>query len=523
MRRGYGLLLVVLVTAALGACETIVGDPVDMGALEHQGCTGQIECKADGYCSPTCGVGRYCLLPEGGSTTGTCWTDCRVDRDCTLIGEGLICDVLGRCVPETEARGCLAHRDCPGGQYCDPGTKRCVEQGGRERCSVEYDAEGNRLGGTDSCAAGLFCNSSVRGGYCSPYCRSGDDCANYLAAIGSDDDLTCTPFGLCLQPEWRDWVEEGERIRCYREGVEDERLKRVRVDRRQDYLDGPCVYKGWNYACGEDGFCEEVSEQVDYGARDTSHPGDPLVGTWGMLFQVSTITHGLPIVGSQGADSANYVLARLRLHGDKVRMDTKICDIDLINFDPPTDLAWMNFPSTYMPSLRISHQDFFVSSSAPGTMFDSDPLLDVRGAILADERVDHLPRFQDEEENPAFWSTVWDQDADNQPGMTVLMDGTLRAEIYNTQRWGDVKHGKIYDLNHIGGLQTSHSEQYMLGANPAEVLYHSEVMIHEDRERTYFRMMRLDDNATCDDVILNKDTPGHWLSRTDHYGDVPVP
>ena len=517
MKHGVGLLLG-LAFCLPGGCETTVGDPVDMSALKHQVCAEQIECQADGYCEPSCGVGRYCLITEG-EASGTCWTDCRVDKDCALIGEDLICDVLGRCVTEEAGRGCVAHRDCPAGQFCDPGTKRCVEQGGKDKCAAESDAEGKRI--ADSCPAGLFCNPNLRSGLCSPYCRSGDDCAQYLDAIGSRDDLGCTPFGLCLEPDWRDWVEAGEQIRCYREGVEGERLKRVRMERRQDYLDGPCVLKGWTYGCGEEGFCVQTSETVEYGERDPDHPGDPLVGTWGMLFQVSTVTHGLPIVGSQPANSANYVLVRMKQHGEKMRMDLKFCDIDMINFDPPTDLAWMNFPSTYMPAMRISHQDFAIDSAAPGTMFDTDALLDVRGAILADELVDHLPRFQDE--GTPLWSAVWDQDADNQPGLTVLMDGTLQAEIYNCQRWGDVKHGKIYDLNHIGGLQSAHSEQYMLGANPAEVLYHSEVQMHEDPQRTYFRMMRLDDEATCDDVMLYKDTPGHWLSQTDRYGDVPLP
>ena len=70
---------------------------------------------------------------------------------------------------------------------------------------------------------------------------------------------------------------------------------------------------------------------------------------------------------------------------------------------------------------------------------------------------------------------------------------------------------------------TSHSEQYMVGASSAEVLYHSEVLIHEDRERTYFRMLRLNNEATCDDVLQNKETAGHWLSQTARFGDVTPP
>jgi len=382
-----------------------------------------------------------------------------------------------------------------------------------------YNADGLRV--ADSCPQGLFCNPGVRGGRCAPYCRGGADCEAYLAAIGSQAELTCTPFGLCLEPSWRDWVEAGERIRCFREGIDDLRLQRVRVDRRQDYLDAPCVYAGWNQACGEDGFCAQVGDAVDYGPRDPAHPGDALVGTWGMFFQVATVTHGLPIVGTQPAYSANWVLARLVQSGDKLRLDLKVCDVDLINFEPATELAFMTFPNTYMPSLAIGHQTIPLASSAAGTVFDSDPLLEVRGAILADEQTDPLPSFHDE--GTPLWAVAWDQDADNQPGITVLMDGTLRAEIYNCQRWGEVLHGRIYDRDHLGGLMTAHSSQYMLGANPEEVLYHSEVQIHEDPQRTYFRMQRLPELATCDDVLLHQYEAGHWLSQSDRYGDVAAP
>jgi len=510
-------LLLGLAGLALG-CQSTAGDAVDLDALGHQSCTEQIACQPDGYCQPTCGAGRHCLIPAGAST-GTCWADCRFDKDCGLLGPEQICDVLGRCVPATEPRGCMAHRDCDAGLFCDPGTKTCVPQGGWDKCTAESDPDGLRI--ADSCAEGLFCNPNVRGGHCAPYCRTEEDCTQYSAEIENREPITCTPFGQCLELGYRDWVAEGEQLRCVREGIEEERLQRVRVDRLQDFLDGPCVYKGWNWACGDDGFCVQTGEAVDLGARDPAHPGDDLVGIWGLYFQVATITHNLPIVGTQPTYSCNWVLARVTQSGAKLKISMKLCDIDLVNFDPPTEMAWMDFPSTYMPSLPIVHQTVPLGGCAAGSQFDTDPILGIRGAILVDELTDPLPRYTDVD-SPA-WSAIWDQDADSHPGITVLMDGMLRAEIYNSQRWGDVKHARIYGRDTIGGLMTAHSEQYMVGASSDQVLYDSEVLMHEDAERTYFRMARMADLASCDDVLKRKATPGDWLAHTDRFGDVSPP
>ncbi len=144
------------------------------------------------------------------------------------------------------------------------------------------------------------------------------------------------------------------------------------------------------------------------------------------------------------------------------------------------------------------------------------------GCILDDPVNDPLPTRDDYEADPND-PRFWDQDEDGQVGMTTLMDGIMRGAIYNVQRWTAIYHGRILDADHVKGLSTIVSKQKVLSASNPTLIQDIDTFIHDDEDRTYFRMQRLDDDASCADLIRLANRYDSWLRHTPHMDDVPDP
>lgn len=105
------------------------------------------ECGDDTHCAAKypdedreCVGGRCDVKPE-----------CRIDTDCTDVGEGLVCRG-NKCVPE-----CTADEDCPAGFKCDE--QKCVGE-----CENDVDCGPGR-----TCVSGM-CQDPVRGSEVSAGC-----------------------------------------------------------------------------------------------------------------------------------------------------------------------------------------------------------------------------------------------------------------------------------------------------------------------------------------------------------------
>jgi len=519
----FTAILLIAQVVVVGGCSETIGDPVDEDALGYKVCT------TDRFCGP----GRYCRK-AGGAEEGYCWSDCRPgegDKDCVFLGEGLECTVFGQCVPEGEDLTCMNSDDCADDRYCNRTTNVCEKPdpcqsssdcsgdtvcAGRvctPTCGVDIiDVEGVPVeqGRHEDCPEGQYCNASVKvrgDATCSPFCRTDLDCEGY-----GGSGIACVPIGLCLEPGV-DWYEPGE-CRWVIDGH--------RVDRL--FADSPCTELGWNFACrpGSDtSVCEQVSDEVDFGEVDPSYEASKLVGTWGLYFQTSSV-NDVPLIGSQNVVSSNASLARLTHEGNQVQIEIKICSVELINFWDDDlqheNLSWMVLPKRYHQAVPMLIQTVEVDEVGPGVPFETTWLHDVRGAWLDDPFDDPLPTMKD-------LSAAWDQDMDGNPGLTTVMEGLLHGDVYNCQRWGDRKLGTIHDARpkYISGLLSTFTEQFALGANPSELAQDAAISVHLDPDRTFFRMERLEDRATCEEVVARKHREGDWLSYTAHYGDLPVP
>ncbi len=487
------LALLSLAALAAAACTQTSGLPVDEDALGYLACEGYFDC----------GVGRYC------NAQGFCWADCRTTADCALVAPGTLCNRFGQCVLDEGERACESHADCGQASFCNG---RCSTAG-----SVCGDAaECPNAFGPETCT-----------GSCGRPCRTDNDCL----AIGPD--LECTPVGLCLLPGWEKWISPGE------------------LPPTTCMQDSHCKTRGWGWECacpktpdaktgiprcnaGIASTCAPAAGALDLGDGPAASPAHAQRGIWGMRMEIAVMTE-VPIIGYQRTYSSNLFLVKARHdEGDRLELDEKLCDLKLINFvdndQPFTDLGWMVIPYTYLRSLALLRRSVELPAAGPGARWLTTQSVEVRGAVIADPQRDPLPTRLDFEADPAD-PRFWDQDEDGHVGMTTLMDGIMRGEVYNVQRWKATYDGEILDADHVRGLASIENEQLVISASKPTLVYDSQSVIHEDPTRTYFRLERLDPrfpdkqpgDISCADLIRYAERNDSWLRHTPHLMDVPDP
>lgn len=452
------LLATLLLSLFAAACGRTAGSPVDPAQLGYQACNSYYGC----------GPGRHC------SAAGTCWAECRDSADCGLTDPGgrrWLCNPFGQCVAPGGERACSAHADCGPDGLCNG------------RCS--------RSGAVCGAAAECPYTDEACQGRCAAWCRNDDDCA------GGDAALDCTPLGRCLLPGWERWVAPG-------------RLPPTACAR-----DAQCKALGWGWAC-RSGRCAPTDAGPDLGSGPADQPAHRLRGIWGLRLNLALITYGLPLLSRQTTNSAHLFLVRARHTGDDLlELDEKLCALEMINFSdgdrPPSDLIHVTIPHTFLAALPLAHHRVQLPSAAAGTPFVSDRWLELRGALLDDPAQDPLPTRHDYEARPDD-PRLWDQDADGRPGMTTLTDGVLRGEIYIVQRIAFALDGVLVDADHIEGRVRAETEEHLLDASKASLVYDIETALHPDADRTTFRMLRLADDASCADLLAEAERTGSWLA-----------
>ncbi len=297
-----------------------------------------------------------------------------------------------------------------------------------------------------------------------------------------------------------------------------------------------CITQGWNLACREEGSCEDLGS-VDYG--DAEATTDDYYGIWGGIFTTGSRTIGIPLRPYQDSVTVHHLLMRLSKEGDDLVIHSKMCYMQMHNFDEEKvydigeDLGQLVISPQYYNSVatlehRVSNPEAF----EVGASFETDWFYEVRGAKVEDHIESDLPDRQHYETYCKPWDEkkdssdclITDQDGDGKPGMTVLGIGALEnQEVYHDQRWGTIFAGTILDNDHIEGLVDHTNLQYQLDASSASMVYDIESELHPEHERTYLRMLRMPEDATCEDVTAEVNTAGSWLEFTAFMDDVPDP
>jgi hypothetical protein len=446
---------------AIAACSTTDGTPLDTTTLNLKSCNVDLDC----------GPGRHCSPDE------TCGIDCVTSKDCAYAladpsaPNDLECSLCGRCVSTgTRDSACLSPTSQP--------------------CATASDC-------TSVVGPGWTCDSDS---LCAKQCGTDDDCKDVGRGWGCGDQ------GLCVR-------------KCFR--------------------DQDCYFFGWEYACtlppGVDptqnagsqnpvfGKCVAAGSVPGFKAPESSDPPSAAYqGTYGVLLAVAVVLNGVPILTQINSTSVQHVLAKVTWSGNDLTWDLKWCEELIQNFNDNdsrvVNLFQVVYPDRNVDSILLYHLHApSVPALAPGATFTTDTLLDLRGAKLANPETDPLPTYKN-------LANQWDQDRDANPGLTANVSGVLTGNIYQAQRVHNQLNVKVVDKDHMMGLVTSSSEATILGATDPQLVNDAVTSAHPQSDRTYFRAVRLADDASCEDVITVAQAPeGGWLYYDAHYDDSKTP
>lgn len=453
MRQFY--LTVLIVSLLMGSCERREGTEIGEDAL------GYYECSID----MECGSGRYC-----DEHTHICSIDCITSKDCVFKlsspdqENNFDCSPCGRCIPKgSKDKRCVITKDVA-----------CEDD---ERCKEVYKST----------------NYACRDGYCALRCSEDGDCKRMGRGFYCKSDEN-----ICYRRCFRD-------LDCYFHGWQYECVLPYGVDKEQNE----------KAAVGEEryGECKLREGGVDWGKdNNPTKPSFKYQGIWGFMMNTAARTLHVPLVNSQDTVSNNYMLVKIVQRGEQLVFYEKWCAIELKNFNDENpdwqDLAWMITPERYSDNIPINVQRVFsVPEMLPGAKLETDRLLEVRGAVLDNPETDDLPTHYSKED-----PRIIDQDRDGKPGMTIIISGILTGEIYNVQRWWVRFFINVVDENHLQGLLDHGSEQNIIDAEPKSLIYDTESIKHPNELHSYFRALRMEDTASCADVLYQaKKVKGGWL------------
>jgi len=407
-----------------------------------------------------CGPGRHCQA-------GTCAIECSVARDC---GPGRDCSSCGTCVKLGQRYdACLPASDRP-----------CVSDGD---CSASIAPDW-------TCGADKICQRKCK------------------------DDVACTEIGRgfgCVDGT------------CVRRCISDER----------------CFIHGFKWTCklppGVDPIVNDEAKDPVFGTCiadpkriefATPTPDDPpaafVQGVYGMLLAASVRTQGIPLIGRVDTVSIQHLLVRMTRDGSAIAIEQKWCDTELRNFlEDDSPLAIEAFkvvlPDRNLDAIRVVRSRIeIVPALTTGATFVTTEQIHLRGARLAKPATDPLPTYKD-------LTNQWDQDRDGLPGMTAKVTGALSGDLYQAQRWKPTFEGMVVDADHLQGLAKGSTDQTILGATNALLVNDSYSTEHPQSDRSYFRLVRMRNDASCADVSRLATVEGGWLAFTPHYDPAARP
>ncbi|MFO8073814.1 MAG: hypothetical protein R6V85_18285 [Polyangia bacterium] len=240
-------------------------------------------------------------------------------------------------------------------------------------------------------------------------------------------------------------------------------------------------------------------------------PGAALVGSWGAL-QVTAVTvdTGIPLVGEQWSTNRSWSLVEIGSDGSGgLTLIDRPC---MAKVKSGMAGSHVEVPASMFQYLDPSERHVSVESSDPGSAFVSDVAYSVRGANLCDEVNDPLPSGP----APVDDSTSCDQectgshcdeDQDGHPGVTSHMTSSvIDCSVYAAARSWSKLDGQIDDADTISGSVVEWgSEQVVLAATRQLCVTDAPSEPDGCPEHHYFRMVRLAEGATCQDVLDQTD------------------
>jgi hypothetical protein len=213
-------------------------------------------------------------------------------------------------------------------------------------------------------------------------------------------------------------------------------------------------------------------------------PSPPLSSGTYLLLQETVTVSEIPVLADVVATTRSVSLVQLTRDGERLWGSGPLCSLELLS---NSSLVTTELPAAFRRSLPPVQLDARLTPEGDGWRFQQLPQLSVVGAKLAHPATDPLPREPSE-------ATVFDQDGDGKPGVTVRVSGLVSGEIYLAQRAISSLDGSA-DSQGARGRVTFRQEQAILGAT-RDVLK-DPPKSHPDPRRSRFRLVAVKPTSDC--------------------------
>lgn len=256
----------------------------------------------------------------------------------------------------------------------------------------------------------------------------------------------------------------------------------------------------------------ETELQDDFESEMDTDPGGNIVGTWGMLTVSATITENVPIIGKAWSSLRTWYISDIVSDGNG---NLTITEYGCASRDKTSaDEASFTIPDSLWEKMKPETRRVSVSSGMNGDAFHSDIQYATRGLNMCDPSTETLPNPLGKRNDATpcdepCTKTHCDEDKDGHPGVTIKGRIALIGECdaYISAYSVSKLEGEIVDNNTIAGALTNIAGAQVVHDATNPLCISNETRILEDgcRGHQYFKMIRLKDDATCDDVMALTD------------------
>ena len=215
-------------------------------------------------------------------------------------------------------------------------------------------------------------------------------------------------------------------------------------------------------------------------------------GRWAML-ETQTALVTTQILGTQVQTSVSYYLADFAAG----KLSVTLCDWLT---DDDAHLTTTRMGDKVLASLTPLVRTYNVTPAGNGFAFEAKRGYALRGVALEHIDTDPMP-------TEAADPTVLDQDTDGQPGITLVVQGTITGQLYVAHRHIAALSGALESDTRISGLTEWTTEQSIFGSEPALLAAQKPVAItHPDADKSHFVMVKVAGSDTCASINAARPT-----------------
>lgn len=239
--------------------------------------------------------------------------------------------------------------------------------------------------------------------------------------------------------------------------------------------------------------CVEPVYDATIGREGVATEPGSLEGTFAME-STAIDQANAPIFGKVDAGSVSYALVVRRWRSDEPDVydeDITVCDV--VNFEV-AGITTVNTPATIAAiptSSAVLTVDHATGNFVRGTYRE----------FWAVQGLNDDEAFPDDVNADVFY----DADDDGHPGTTVTASGLVSGDVYVAQRKTVDHHGVVQGTDNSLGLARVSKEGIVLDATSDLLKTESPRTPHPDPKQSWWFDLRIDDGASCDEVLLARE------------------